>query len=98
MAKYEYGLAIFIDMGYIFRMKTTVEIPDTLLSRARRHARRTGRPVRALIEEGLRLVLERQTRREKYSLADLSVGDPNDENPLESLSWQDLRAEIYGER
>ncbi len=85
-------------MGYISHMKTTVEIPDTLLNRARRHARRTGRPVRALIEEGLRLVLEKQPRREKYSLADLSVGDPDDENPLEALSWQVLRGEIYGGR
>jgi hypothetical protein len=85
-------------MGYISHMKTTVEITDTLLNRARKHARRTGRPVRALIEEGLRLVLERQPRREKYRLADLSVGDPDDENPLETFSWQDLRDEIYGGR
>ena len=91
-------MAIFIDMGYISSMKTTVEIPDTLLNRARKHARRTGLPVRALIEEGLRLVLEREPRQEKYSLADLSVGDPDDENPLETFSWQDLRDEIYGGR
>jgi hypothetical protein len=82
----------------MYHMKTTVEIQDALLDRARRHARRTGRPVRALIEEGLRLVLREQARRETYRLADHSVGNPGDDNPLERLTWQDLRDEIYGGR
>jgi len=43
-------------------MKTTVDLADELLERARRHARRTGQPVRALIEEGLRLVLQQVER------------------------------------
>jgi hypothetical protein len=30
-------------------------------------------------------------------LPDASVGDPNAADPLEALSWQDLRKEIYGE-
>lgn len=80
-------------------MKTTVEIADTLLDRARRHARRTGRPVRALIEDGLRLVLrEESAGRGSYRLPDRSVGRAGSDNPLESLSWQDLRDEIYGGR
>lgn len=79
-------------------MKTTVEIQDGLLERARRHARRSGRPVRALIEEGLRLVLQQDAQRGGYRLADHSVGDPNAENPLDRFSWQDLRDEIYGGR
>jgi hypothetical protein len=79
-------------------MKTTVEIPDALLDRARRHARRTGRPVRSLIEEGLRLVLESERASAAYRLPDRSVGLEGASNPLESLSWQDLRAEIYGGR
>lgn len=79
-------------------MKTTVELPDALLDRARRHARKTGRPVRALIEEGLRLVLQAETHREPYQVPDRSVGEHGGKNPLESLSWQDLRDEIYGGR
>lgn len=79
-------------------MKTTVEIPDALLDRARQHARRSGRPVRALIEEGLRLVLQTESRTQSYRLPDRSTGEKGAANPLESLSWQDLRAEIYGER
>ncbi len=79
-------------------MKTTVEIPDALLDRARRHARRSGRPVRSLIEEGLRLVLEAESGGQRYRLPDRSVGKKGATNPLEALSWQDLRAEIYGGR
>jgi hypothetical protein len=76
-------------------VKTTVEIPDALLERARRHARRTGRPVRALIEEGLRIVLQSGSAPADYRLPDRSVGVAGGPNPLESMSWQDLRDEIY---
>jgi hypothetical protein len=55
-------------------MKTTVEISDALLDRAREQARRSGRPVRALIEEGLRLVLEAERSKPAYRLPDRSVG------------------------
>jgi len=79
-------------------MKTTVEISDVLLTRAKRHARRVGRPLRALIEDGLRHVLEAESTRNKYHLPDLSVGKAGGPNPLEGLSWQDLRDEIYGGR
>ena len=79
-------------------MKTTVEISDALLDRAKRHAKRTGRPVRALIEEGLRTVLQQAKTRNRYRLPDHSVGDPSSPNPLELMSWQDLRDEIYGGR
>ena len=78
-------------------MKTTVDIADSLLKRVKRHARRTGRPMRALIEEGLQLVLHRAEVSEPYRLPDLSVGDAHDPNPLEALSWQDLRERIYTE-
>jgi hypothetical protein len=79
-------------------MKTTVEIPDALLERARIHARRSGRPLRALIEEGLRLVLQAGSARVDYRLPDRSVGIPGEPNPLEAMSWQDLRDEAYAGR
>jgi hypothetical protein len=93
-----YGLPIPGYMVNMVRMKTTVEISDALLDRAKRHAKRTGRPVRALIEEGLQAVLQEANTRSRYRLPDRSVGEPDAPNPLESLSWQDLRNEIYGER
>jgi hypothetical protein len=79
-------------------MKTTVVIADALLERAKRHAKRTGRPLRALIEEGLQRVLATETQPTRYRLPDRSVGDARRPSPLETLSWQDLRQEIYGGR
>lgn len=77
-------------------MKTTIEISDVLLDRAKRHARKTGRPLRAVVEEGLRAVLEE--KRVRYTLPDRSIGKAGAPNPLTSMSWQDVRDEIYGRR
>ena len=81
-------------------MKTTVEIHDQLYERAQKRARRDGRSMRSLIEEGLRRCLDadQAAKDQKFELPDQSVGDPNGPNPLESMSWPDLRDEIYGGR
>ncbi len=78
-------------------MKTTLDIHDELLARAKRRAKRTGRPLRALVEDGLRQALSADTERRQYRLSDLSVGNPDGRDPLESYSWQDLRELIYGD-
>lgn len=77
-------------------MKTTLNIDDDLLARARRHARETGRPLRAVVEEGLRRVLARPARRGRYKLPDLRAGDPAAPDPLERYSWPELRDAIHG--
>ena len=78
-------------------MKTTLDIHDELLARAKQHAKNTGIPLRAVVEEGLRHVLATGNPRNPYRLLDLSEGDPGAADPLEAYSWQDLRALIYGE-
>lgn len=78
-------------------MKTTIDIPDALLSRAKKHARKAGKSLRLLVEEGLRLVLEDRPA-SGYTLPDRSVGKAGGTNPLEGMSWQDVRDEIYGGR
>ena len=79
-------------------MKTTIDVADALLDRAKRHARRTGKPLRALVEEGLRRVLDEPPAAPGYELPDRSVGSRRRPNPLEGMSWQDLRESIYGGR
>lgn len=80
-------------------MKSTFDINDALLARAKRHARKIGKPVRALVEEGLRRVLDEAAAPSPgYTLPDCAVGSAGAPNPLENYSWQDLRDEIYGGR
>ncbi len=50
-------------------MKMTVEIPSPLLSEVKETASREGTTVRALIEEGLRRVLEERRREPRSSSA-----------------------------
>ena len=85
-------------MANVWRMKTTVEIEDALLDRARSLDRRTGRYMRSLVEEGLRRCPEEQRQPARYELPDRSVGTVGGPNPLETLTWQDLRDRIYGGR
>ncbi len=85
-------------MGMLYCMKTTIDIADALLARAKRHAKRSGIPLRAVVEEGIRRVLAAEDAPTTYRLPDLSVGDARDENPLERMSWPDLRDAIYGDR
>ena len=58
------------NMGASVLMKTTVEVSDDLYRRAKAEAALSGRKVKDLIEEGLRLVLEApRAKRGRPSLA-----------------------------
>lgn len=79
-------------------MKTTIDIQDHLLAEAKRHAKKTDRPLRAVVEDGLRMVLDAsRTPTRAYRLPDLSTGGPCGEDPLEAYSWQDLSEVVYGD-
>lgn len=78
-------------------MKTTIDIRDELLRRAKRHAQRTGRTLQAVVERGLRLVLEGQgAAKPRYRWRDLSVGEPGDPNPFEKYTWAEILEMAYG--
>ena len=55
-------------------MKTTVEIQDQLFVRAQRKARREGRSMRSVIEEGLRLALDAESVAESLPPSRLERG------------------------
>ena len=78
-------------------MKTTIDIHDELFARAKRHARETGQPLRALVEEGLRQILSAPATSRRYRLPDLRTGDQSSVDPLASYSWPELREIIYGD-
>ena len=52
-------------------MKTTLDLPDELLIEAKKRAAEERRPLRALVEEGLRLVLRKPERRQRKRLVKL---------------------------
>jgi hypothetical protein len=79
----------------VTHMKTTIEISDALLKRAKLLAQREGTTVRALVEAGLRLVLKEQPARTKFTLRDASFGGEGLAPELEGASWERIRDSIY---
>lgn len=77
-------------------MKTTVEIPDSLLEQARRLAAKEGSTVKALIEEGLRRVLEeRQRSAGGFQLRKVTFGGEGLQSDFAEASWDSMRDAIY---
>jgi hypothetical protein len=79
-------------------MKTTVEISDALLDEARRLAASSGTTVRALIEEGLRVVLNQRRQGRAFRLRKASVAGQGVLPGVREGDWDQLRALAYEER
>lgn len=74
-------------------MKTSVNISDALLVEVRRVALREGRSLRALIEEGLRLVIgARRLRHGRFTLRSASFGGEGLQPDIAAGSWEEIRA------
>lgn len=76
-------------------MKTTVEIPDSLLDEARRVAAKEGRPVRALVEEGLRKVLAERKRATAFRLRKATFKGQGLQPDLAGATWERIRDTAY---
>lgn len=83
-------------MIWFTHMKTTVDISDALFDSARRLAMQRGSTMRALIEEGLRAVLQahRNTPR-RYTLRDASFRGDGLADGVDLGDWTQVRALIY---
>ncbi len=79
----------------VYRMKTTVEIPDPLLEAAKETARREKTTLRALLVEGLTLVLARRKKRSRFRLRDASVDGRGLEPGIREGDWSAIRDLIY---
>jgi len=80
----------------VTHMKTTIEIADALLERAKRTAAREKKPLRALVEEGLRKI-DILTARHGVAMADwpdqpidpfFNVNTPEDAERAERIALQ----------
>jgi len=74
-------------------MKTTVDIPDDLMERAREVAHRHKITLKTLTEEGLRLAIERLEQQKPVEIEPHVV---TGRNPPPDVSWQHFREVLYG--
>jgi hypothetical protein len=85
----------------VAHMKTTVEISDPLLEASKETAQREGTTLRALVEEGLRLSLERREEARRgpgFRLRDASVGGRGLRPELRGAAWESIRDLAYEDR
>lgn len=76
-------------------MKTTVEIPDSLFAQARRYARRQKLTLRALIELGLRHVIEEQKGAAAFRLRRASYKGRGLTAEMQGAGWEKIRGAAY---
>ena len=78
------------------RMKTTIELPEPLLERAKRLAAREDTTLRELVEAGLRHVLkERAARGEPFVLRDARVDGRGLSEDFSNATWDEIRKASY---
>jgi len=79
-------------------MKTTVEIPDTLLDEARKAAARQDTTLRVLIIEGLRRVLAERKRAGAFRLRKATFRGKGLQPEMAGASWERMREMAYDKR
>jgi hypothetical protein len=79
----------------VSHMKTTIEIADALGEAARKAAEREGTTLRALVEEGLRAVLDERARARRFKLRDASYKGKGLNPTLAQAGWERIRELAY---
>jgi hypothetical protein len=79
-------------------MKTTIELPDDLLQRSKAVARRENSTLKALVEEGLRLVLRARARKRQAPFAVQPFEGDGLAPEFVGAGWEKIRDEIYRDR
>ena len=76
-------------------MKTTVEITDDLLVKAKALAAKNRTTLKNLIEEGLRQVFKNEQSSTDFELPDARVDGDGLQPEFQDSSWEQIRAAIY---
>ena len=76
-------------------MKTTIDISDSLLASAKRLAAQRGTTLRALVETGLRRVLDESERGEPFRLRDASFDGRGLQPGFRDGDWDRIREAAY---
>ena len=80
----------------VTHMKTTVDIADDLLLRAKREAEASGMTLRSLIEEGLRVVLSRKPAAKRRPIEPVTFRGKGLQVEFKGRGWDAVRDAIYG--
>jgi hypothetical protein len=76
-------------------MKTTIELPDSLLEEAKRVAAKEGTTVRAYVEQGLRRILAERKSRGAFRLRKASFKGKGLQPGVQEATWERIRETIY---
>jgi hypothetical protein len=76
-------------------LKTTVDIADDLLKRSQQLAKREGSTLRAVLEEGLRLVLKDRRKPGSRAFRFPTFGNGGLNAEFRDVDWEKIRATIY---
>jgi hypothetical protein len=76
-------------------MKTTVEIPQTLLDEARKLASHEGTTLRALVEEGLRRIIAERRRAGVFRLRKATFKGTGLQAGVAGVPWERIRDMAY---
>jgi hypothetical protein len=76
-------------------MKTTIQIPDTLLKEVRKLANEENTTLKSLMEEGLRRIVSERKRRGRFKLRKATFRGKGLQPPLEGATWDRIRELTY---
>ena len=76
-------------------MRTSIDLPDALLAKAKRLARARGTTLRELTIEGLQAVLDQHRQRAPFRLRDASYGEGGLADGLDETDWDRIRDLAY---
>jgi hypothetical protein len=82
-------------IAYSCIMKTTIDISENLLNRAKELARKEKTTLKELTEEGLQLVLSRRGRSSSGKIKPIVFQGQGLSPAFRGKSWAELRDEIY---
>ncbi len=83
-------------MDMVTHMKTTVDIADDLLLRAKKEAEASRTTLRSLIEEGLREVLGRKSGSRQKQISPVTFRGNGLQPEFRGQGWDRIRDAIYG--
>jgi len=76
-------------------MKTTVEIPDSLLEEARKLASREGTTIKALVVESLRRIITERKQAKAFRLRKVTFKGKGLQPHVAGASWEKIRDLAY---